>query len=177
VAALRTGRHFVGYDADPAYVTLAEQRVAEERARLAAHPRPPTDPRTLKERAAAVLVAAGFADVSWKARVATGVEVAGRATDASGRTVLFELAGGVTSSRSGLQRADVLWRTIGKAAAVRAIEPLTPLVVFTAELPTRAGGGAALDAVTGPGQPVTGVVDVTAGDAVDRFLACLRDAP
>jgi DNA modification methylase len=30
VAAVRTGRHFVGYDTDPAYVELARSRVAEE---------------------------------------------------------------------------------------------------------------------------------------------------
>jgi site-specific DNA-methyltransferase (adenine-specific) len=32
VAAVRTERRYVGYDTDPAYVTLAEQRVADERA-------------------------------------------------------------------------------------------------------------------------------------------------
>lgn len=177
VAAVRTGRHFVGYDADPAYVELAERRVAEERARLAARPRPPADPRTLKERAAAVLAAAGFDQVTWKPRVASGVEVAGQATDPAGRTVLFELAGGITSSRSGLQRAEVLWRTIGKAAVVHAVVPHVPFVVFAAELPSRAGGGAALDAVTGPGRPVTGVIDVTAADAVERLRACVVGTP
>ena len=34
VAALRTGRRFVGYDTDPGYVAIAEARVAEERERL-----------------------------------------------------------------------------------------------------------------------------------------------
>jgi site-specific DNA-methyltransferase (adenine-specific) len=33
VAAARTGRHFVGFDTDPAYVQLAEQRVQAERSR------------------------------------------------------------------------------------------------------------------------------------------------
>jgi len=31
VAAVRTGRHYVGYDLDGSYITLAEQRVADER--------------------------------------------------------------------------------------------------------------------------------------------------
>jgi len=32
VAAVRTGRHYVGYDTDPDYIALAERRVADERA-------------------------------------------------------------------------------------------------------------------------------------------------
>ena len=33
VAAVRTGRHYVGFDTDPEYVALAEARIAEERER------------------------------------------------------------------------------------------------------------------------------------------------
>ena len=38
VAALRTGRRYLGYEVDPDYVALAEARIAEERARLEAEP-------------------------------------------------------------------------------------------------------------------------------------------
>jgi len=31
IAALRTGRHYVGFDVDPDYVALAEARIATER--------------------------------------------------------------------------------------------------------------------------------------------------
>jgi DNA modification methylase len=31
IAALRTGRHYVGFDVDPEYVALAEARIATER--------------------------------------------------------------------------------------------------------------------------------------------------
>ena len=34
VAAVRTGRHYVGFDTDPGYIELAEQRIADERKRL-----------------------------------------------------------------------------------------------------------------------------------------------
>jgi site-specific DNA-methyltransferase (adenine-specific) len=30
IAALRTGRHFVGYETDPGYVKLAEERIQQE---------------------------------------------------------------------------------------------------------------------------------------------------
>jgi len=38
VAAVRTGRHYVGYDTDPDYLALAETRIAE------AHAAGPADP-------------------------------------------------------------------------------------------------------------------------------------
>ena len=34
VAAVRTGRHYVGFDTDPSYIELAEQRIDDERNRL-----------------------------------------------------------------------------------------------------------------------------------------------
>ena len=37
VAAVRTGRHYVGFDTDAAYIELAKQRVANERQRLTQH--------------------------------------------------------------------------------------------------------------------------------------------
>jgi len=39
VAAVRSGRHFVGYDTDPEYVDRATTRVKEELARLGGHGR------------------------------------------------------------------------------------------------------------------------------------------
>ena len=40
VAAVRTGRHYVGFDTDRDYVALAEERIAEERERLASREGP-----------------------------------------------------------------------------------------------------------------------------------------
>lgn len=40
VAAVRTGRHYLGFDTDEDYVALAEERVAEERKRLASRSGP-----------------------------------------------------------------------------------------------------------------------------------------
>jgi site-specific DNA-methyltransferase (adenine-specific) len=34
VAAVRTGRHYVGYDTDPDYVAIAEARIVDARAAL-----------------------------------------------------------------------------------------------------------------------------------------------
>ena len=46
VAALRTGRHFVGYDTDPVYVERAKQRVEAERSSV--HVQMPPDVPTAR---------------------------------------------------------------------------------------------------------------------------------
>lgn len=171
VAALRTGRHFLGYDADPAYVELAESRVADERRRIGSAPPAEPDRRSLRDRAEALLAAAGFRDVEWGAKVVSGVEVSAVGRAPSGRCVLVELAGSATDARAGLQRIEVLWRAIGKGAVAARVRPDDPYVVLTAGLPARGSGGAALDAVVGDGGPVAAVIDVTAPDAVVRLSA------
>ena len=196
VAAVRTGRHFVGYDTDPAYVARALERVADERTRdtvgeprfvvPALRPRDSADlgadrvERALrdglgaKDVAEALLRDAGFTDVESPAKVAAGVEVAFRAVDAQGRAWLFDVWGGFTTSRPGLSRTDVLWRALGKAAVVHELAPDTRLVLLTTDLPARNSAGAqALRTMTGPDKAVAGVFDL--GSPADRArLGSLR---
>ena len=196
VAAVRTGRHFVGYDTDPAYVARALERVADERTRdtvgeprfvvPALRPRDSADlgadrvERALrdglgaKDVAEALLRDAGFTDVESPAKVAAGVEVAFRAVDAQGRSWLFDVWGGFTTSRPGLSRTDVLWRALGKAAVVHELAPDTRLVLLTTDLPARNSAGAqVLRTMTGPDKAVAGVFDL--GSPADRArLGSLR---
>lgn len=158
VAARRTGRFFAGFDTDPAYVALAKQRVREEGGASALN-----DVRTLRDIVESLLRVSGFGSIEWGARVAQSLEVTGRARSADGREILFDLAGGHTTVRPGLQRGDVVWRTLGRAAAVKAITG-SGLVVFTTGVPERASGGAVLDAVVSDGA-IRAVVDVFAPDA------------
>src|SRR5690606_32563182 len=59
VAAVRTGRHFLGYDTDEAYVRAARERVeAEQRAAAAGDPAPRPDRAV--EAGRDLLLAAGF---------------------------------------------------------------------------------------------------------------------
>ena len=152
VAAMRTGRHYVGYDTDPAYVAAATERVA------AAEPAPrPTDGRTVKDVARAYLEANGFTGVR------PGTTVAFRAVDAAGQAWNVELCGAFSSARPGLRRAETLWKTIGKAAVLHETDPSTPLLVLTTDVPDGGTpGDAALRAVTGPGQPIERVIQVGA---------------
>jgi site-specific DNA-methyltransferase (adenine-specific) len=188
VAALRTGRHYAGYDTDPAYVAAAEQRLERERLVLAERPvrdavvLSPGDGRDTdpivggwasKDYARRCLQDAGFTDVVDDAVVATGVQPTFRARAADGTVWWFEVAGGRTGSRPGLLRLEHLWKAIAKGAVVAAASPEHRYGVLAWGLPTSASGGKALDTVTGPGKPVAAVVDLSTTACVEvlRHLA------
>jgi site-specific DNA-methyltransferase (adenine-specific) len=146
VAAVRTERHYVGFDTDPSYVALAERRVAEERAagtapgaggpmgRRVTVPPGRVTPATAgedleahavlhgqkaRELAHQALEAAGFAGIERGVAYGDlGMGVDFRARDAGGGTWLFELSGAFSSTRPGLRRPDVLWKALGKAGVL-----------------------------------------------------------
>jgi DNA modification methylase len=183
VAAVRTGRHYVGYDLDPAYVSLAEERVATERAAAATTNDAATDAAfssdgvVARERALALLAKAGFVEIAVGRRLPGAITVDFAATDHAGGSWLFEVCGPDTTYRAGLARGDALWRALGKAAVIHAADPAARLVLLTPGLPQAGGTAAAMLAiVTGPGRPVTAVVDLSAADATRR-LGALHCAP
>ena len=97
VAAVRTGRHYLGYDTDEGYVKAARERVAAEVARVA-HRRTGGPARQgAGRRRTTSLVGAGFtlADtkVSKRRRFAGGLQVDWIATDATGGEWLVLVAG------------------------------------------------------------------------------------
>src|ERR1700678_1431581 len=121
VAAVRTGRHYVGYDLDQAYVDLAEERVAAERDRRDGSVA--TDPGAglvARESALALLQGARLAEIGEGRRLPGGIIVDFSATDSSGQQWLFEVCGATTTYRSGPARGDALWKSLGKAAVIHA---------------------------------------------------------
>lgn len=200
VAAVRTGRHYIGFDTDPSYVALAQARLAEEPGtdparRVAFDPvaGPPveeldpevnlsgTAPDLDLDRArraglqardvARLLVArAGFTDVATKVKPrGTGVEVDLVGTDATGRRWAFLVSGGFTATRTGLRRADTLWRALGQAAVLRAATDLS-VVLLTTDLPARSTPGhQALRQALSASGPVAAAIDLTARDAVETL--------
>ncbi len=110
VAAVNTGRHYIGYDTDAGYVRQARERVESM------VPEARRDRRTLKDMARTLLDEAGYTDVDEAVRIAPGVTVSFRATSPSGVVRLFELGGTHTPARPGLARIDAVWRVIAKAA-------------------------------------------------------------
>ncbi|MGH9048067.1 MAG: DNA-methyltransferase, partial [Acidimicrobiales bacterium] len=183
VAAVRTGRHFVGFDTDSAYVAKACERVSEERDRLA-RPNAPVrvrvvagpsaledndsllqglrDGRQAKEFAGLLLEVCGFDDVRSDVKVPrSGLEVHLCATDQVGGEWAFEISGAFTSNRAGLKRADSLWRALGRATVFHQVRPEVPFVLLTTDRPSRASAGrVALEATTGAGRPILDVAEL-----------------
>jgi len=183
VAAVRSGRHYAGYDLDDTYIRLAEGRVGEERRRLAERPGslPPqaslpalasprrvgedlrskavVEGRTAKEIARSFIEEAGFTHIEKDQRQGGGVEVSFTGRDGQGALWFFEVAGSFTSHRAGLNRIDISWKALGKAAVLRAVGA-APLVLLTADLPARGAAAEALAQVTGPEKPVFAVIEL-----------------
>ena len=199
VAALRTGRHFVGFETDSGYLARAEARVAEERERLAKSPggsasrvrlpavvpdadrdgrdgrdRALRDGRRASELAAMLLDACGFTDVHRKVKVPglarLGIELSFVAVDQAGAEWAFDLSGAFTTTPAGLRRTDTLWRTLGLAAVLHQARPDLALVLLTTDTPAAGSAGhAALDVVRGPGRPVFDVVELLSADDEARL--------
>jgi len=204
VAAVRTGRHYVGYDTDDAYVQHTKARIDTERERLArlqgefiaparfeipAVPGPaPVDEdpqaravregRGAKDVARQVLTQCGFTEIEPDVPMSGGVEVNFRAYDELGNAWLFDVSGGFTSTRPGLNRTDTLWKALGKAAVLREIDEKTPLVLLTTDAPAHGSAGAqALNVITGPGKPITAVLEMRSPTDLKRLADFARGGP
>lgn len=170
VAAAQLGRRYVGYDTDPAYVEIARRRVSDV---LEA---PPTDTTRLDgvgsaKAAESLVTAAGFTVVSTNKKVPrTGVAVSLVATDREGGEWWFDVAGANTSYRGGLARTETVWRTLGRANALRPRLGDRPLVVLTSQLPRRSSEGDMALRSAGP-EACFDVVDLGDPQALDRLAA------
>ncbi len=188
VAAVRTGRHFLGFDTEDAYSDRAEARIAREVERLAMPPAAGTTPyrvrvpgvpepgegagdrrgravrqgRQAKELAAILLEDCGFVDLRSDVKLARlGVDVTFVARDGAGAEWAFDLSGAFTAGLGGLRRAETLWRALGKASVVHAGRPDLPLVLLSTTAPARGSAGdTALQLVRGPGRPVRDVIEL-----------------
>lgn len=197
VAAVRTGRHYAGYDTDPKYVQQATERVEKEKDRRAklrgqddeplafvlpavpVHAAPDEDfqaravreGRAAKEVASALLAGCGFEDIQPDVRLSGGgVEVNFKAYDQGGRPWFFDVSGGFTSNRPGLKRTDTLWKALGKAAVLREIEPKIPLVLLTTDPPTKGSSGdTALRVLWGADKPIADVIRMQAAEDQHRL--------
>ncbi len=195
VAAVRTERHYVGYDTDKDYVRAAKDRVEEERLRiercnerfreplrvaLPGVPSPDSEEdfqaravregKAAKEIARLVLEACGFSEIVPDLRFPEGVEVNFEARDQTGARWFFDVSGGFTSNRPGLRRTDTLWKALGKAAVLHEVYPKIPLVLLTTDAPSPdSAGDAALRVVSGPKKPIADVVELLSPEGQRRL--------
>jgi DNA modification methylase len=171
IAAVRTRRHFLGFETDEEYVSIARRRVADERDRLSASAdgtetlrvelpavRPAYDGEDLqaqavregrqaRELAEALLVASGFVDIRAEVKQrGAGVVVNFVGTDQTGGEWAFDVSGAFTSTRAGLRRTDTLWKSLGKAAVLHEHRdqqgsPAVPFVLVTTDAPVKGTSG------------------------------------
>ncbi|MDQ2679034.1 MAG: hypothetical protein M3Y51_09850 [Actinomycetota bacterium] len=186
VAAVRTGRHYVGFDTDPDYIEIAERRVAEERDRLAEvdpervpfrvelpavaaadddegdQTRAVREGRQARELAAILLEECGFTDLRAEVKPrGLGIVLNFVATDRTGGEWAFDVSGAFTSNRGGLRRTDTLWKSLGKASVLHESGDRLPLVLLTTDAPGRGTAGAqALKVMRGVDKPVFDVVEL-----------------
>ncbi len=164
LAASRTSRIGVGYDLEPGYVDLSNQRVADESARRIridrARKSGEIDSLEHDERRDAFLgaafdakqkvvdiaeqvlldagfvVAAGRAASGGAAVRGAGVAYDFTATSADGtRSWYIDVVGAFTTAKSGLDRAEGVWRVLGRLAVLRSIETDAEVIVLAPQLP------------------------------------------
>jgi DNA modification methylase len=198
VAAVRTDRHFVGYDTEPEYVAASLDRVQTERRRVENEAgrdgylgRPvlpatkgPADPaehfqargvregRRARELALWALEASKFVSIREKQRLEAGVEVSFVADDQAGNEWLFDVSGAFTSTRAGLLRTDSLWKALGKATVVHQTRTGARYVLLTTDKPSpTSAGGRALAAVTGTknNKPIRDVIGLRSPEDLARL--------
>jgi DNA modification methylase len=181
VAAVRTGRRYVGYDTESRYVRIAERRAEEERSRVLRAGEPATARRTgARDLAHALVADAGFRDVETDVRLEAGLEVALAGCDAGGRRWFFDVSGSLGSLPGGLRRGEVLWTALGRAAVVHAGYPENPLVLLTTEAPAPGSAGErawrALQVPDSPGRlpAVYDVIEIESDQALSRLRTMAR---
>lgn len=198
VAAVRTGRHYVGYDTEASYVRKARARIASEIATSEHHDRrngssastlrvkvPAADVSTegdeleravregrqAKELAAILLESSGFGEIRRDVKFSgRGAEVSFVARDRRGGDWMFDVSGALTSNRGGLRRTETLWKVLGKAAVLHASGIGMRLVLITTDAPRRGSAGRlALDSLTGAERPIWDVVELLDPSGAERL--------
>ncbi|MCU1346552.1 MAG: modification methylase [Acidimicrobiia bacterium] len=187
VAAARLDRRYVGYDLDPAYVEIARSRVAEaldppapptvtakRRAPVAPQPddfgrRATKEGKAAQKLAEQVLEEAGFEIVerNWRVRK-TGVTVNFVTSDDDGDTWFFDVSGAFTTHRGGLLRTDTVWKSLGRAFALKQERGPIPLVFLTSHLPKRPSEGDTALRAAGP-RAFFDAIELLSGDDADRL--------
>ncbi len=205
VAAVRTGRHYIGFDTDEDYVRAAELRIADERTRMASevdggdtrsfrveipavddadpaddlHARAIREGRQAKDLARLLIEGCGFTDIRENVKPrGTGITLTFVAEDQAGRQWAFDVSGSFTANRSGLRRTDALWRSLATAGVLHESDVDMPLVLLTTEAPPKGTAGAqALALMRKAGGPVFDVVELLRPDDHERLSSYAAEGP
>lgn len=190
IAAIRSRRHFVGFENDPGYWRRAYERIDDERklhskissrttieARISPLSlvesgndlwnRALEEGRQARELAELLLIQSGFEQIRTNFKIkGLGMVIDMAALDERGGLWGFDVAGRFTAVPSGLRRSDQLWSFLGRAAAIHTHTSCKgggalPYVLITTDLPKAdSTGEKALDALKGPGRPIVDVIEL-----------------
>jgi modification methylase len=205
IAALRTDRHYIGFDTDKTYVDRAKARIVDERKRpvrqdsIATLPfrvqlpavssadgsedfqaRAVREGRQAKDLAGILLQSCGFLNVRSDVKLPyLGIEINFVAEDQTGHQWAFDVSGAFTSSRAGLRRTDTLWKALGKAAVLHEGGVDMTLVLLTTDAPARGSAGqAALNSLRGSELPVFDLIELLNTKDQERLCSyALRGHP
>lgn len=209
VAAATSGRRYAGYDLDKAYVKIAKRRLADALqpdpqpqatgSRRSAKPSPASvedldfqqrstaEGKAAKKLAVDLLTEAGFDIVAIDKKIPkTGVTVNLQALDQTHRRWYFDVSGAFTSHRGGLLRTDTVWKTLGRAYALRAHigaqtqdtedQERIPLVFLSSHLPRRGSEGDAALRQAGP-DAFYDAIDMLSTDGLARLRRYAAEGP
>ncbi len=180
VAAARLGRRYAGYDLDPSYVEIARRRVAEVHAD-ASDGRPAVggaarDGKAAHALATEVLEGAGFRITHVNRRIPkSGVAVSLVARDGDDAEWFFDVAGAFTSHRGGLSRTETVWRSLGRAGALRGRAGDVPVVFLTTSLPRTSSDGDTALRAAGP-DAFFDAIDMLGDDGQQRLALYAKGA-
>ncbi len=189
IAAAKLGRRGIGYDLDPAYVEIARRRFELETAGSQPPPvtrgssgRRPADTRAAIDIDAMVVAGLSAEKIAEQALIEAGLTITGRderirktgvvlpfvALAADGATWFFDVAGAHATHRGGLLKMDTVWRTLGRAAALRGQRPEVPLVLLSTALPGRSSEADTALRAAGP-EAIFDVIDLCSPAARARL--------
>ncbi len=141
VAAAQARRRGVGYDLDPAYVAIAKERVSTASTAINESPAA-RDGKKAQDIALRLLEEAGFRVVERDPKLGdAGVQFNFRVQGKRAQPWLVDVAGTFTTIRPGLQRAETLWRTLARVAALAHKRDAPRVLVLTPALPKRGAEG------------------------------------
>lgn len=196
VAALRTKRHYLGFETDQNYVSQANKRIADEKSRInrvnqhrhrqlqvylpavtTAPPEEDFQARAVREGQRAKVLArmllenCGFHNIKADQKYShIGLEINFLADDQIGQTWAFDVSGAFTSTRSGLRRTDTLWKALGKAAVLKNSGLNIPLILLTTDAPAKGSAGyKALKVLIGQGQAIRDLIQIRDQKDQDRL--------
>ena len=188
IAAIQTGRHFIGYDLEKRYITQAQIRIEKElhliqntslddKSTADVFPKNLLSLESIKEKkssrqiALEILHFCGFHNICTNVKLIEGIKIDFIAQDQKNKQWYFEVSGEFTSNRPGLNNPEIFWKTLGKAAVIHQCYPCIPLIILT---PSHILGknplSKTLTSVVGEEKPIRDVITMTSQIDLNRLI-------